>query len=121
MPLPPPKSSPPAIVPRYAASKYDESDEMLFGRVNGYRERGIIEDLGITGYPVFKWWKKGETEPEPFYYVHYRYDAGGGNTDARRPKPHPPMPTNPHARPARAPCSPQRQWTPRPYADAHGE
>jgi len=23
----------------YAASKYDESDEMLFGRVNGYRER----------------------------------------------------------------------------------
>eukprot|EP00619_Florenciella_sp_RCC1007_P001716 CAMPEP_0205912694 /NCGR_PEP_ID=MMETSP1325-20131115/6024_1 /ASSEMBLY_ACC=CAM_ASM_000708 /TAXON_ID=236786 /ORGANISM="Florenciella sp., Strain RCC1007" /LENGTH=143 /DNA_ID=CAMNT_0053279445 /DNA_START=126 /DNA_END=557 /DNA_ORIENTATION=- len=55
----------------YAASKYDEGDEMLFGRVNGYRERDIVDELGVTGYPVFKWWKKGESEPEPFYYVHY--------------------------------------------------
>ena len=67
------------------------SDNMLFGRVNGYRERDIIDDLGITGYslftfpeshvhdlscltryrlphilfryPVFKWFEQGNTEP----------------------------------------------------------
>ena len=33
--------------------------------------RDIVEELGVAGYPVFKWWKKGATEAEPFYYVHY--------------------------------------------------
>jgi hypothetical protein len=46
---------------QYAASKYDESDNVLFGRVNGYKERKIVHDLGITSFPVFKWYKKGNS------------------------------------------------------------
>jgi hypothetical protein len=47
------------------------SDEILFGRLNGKEEPTIAAELGVTAYPVFKWYSKGSSEAEPFYYVHY--------------------------------------------------
>ena len=47
----------------YAASKYDESDDMLFARVDGKAEPSIVKALNITAYPVFKWYNKGSAQP----------------------------------------------------------
>lgn len=47
----------------YAASKYDESDDVLFARVDGRAEPKIAEALGVTAYPVFKFYNKGSADP----------------------------------------------------------
>jgi thioredoxin-like negative regulator of GroEL len=47
----------------FAASKYGESDEILFARVNGRAEPKIAEALGVQAYPVFKFYNKGSSDP----------------------------------------------------------
>lgn len=51
----------------YAASKYDESDEILFARVDGRAEPKVAEALGVTAYPVFKFYNKGSSDPVRLY------------------------------------------------------
>jgi len=51
----------------YAASKYDESDEILFARVDGRAEPKIAEALGVTAFPIFKFYNKGSSDPVRLY------------------------------------------------------
>ena len=54
-----------------AAADYSEKDGVLFGQVNGYKEKAISERFGVKGHPTFKWFARGSTEASPFYFVHY--------------------------------------------------
>ena len=48
-----------------------KADEVALARVDTESNPDIADRFEIDGHPIFKWFAKGTTEDDKFYYVHY--------------------------------------------------
>ena len=66
------------IEPEYqeAAAILTESDDVVLAWLDTEDYPDIPARYDVTGAPVFKWFAKGTTEAEKFYYVHYNGRMG---------------------------------------------
>lgn len=54
-----------------AASTLEFEEDIVFVRVDTAESPELKKRFEIEGHPVFKWFPKGSTEGEAFYFVHY--------------------------------------------------
>lgn len=54
-----------------AAHALEFEEDVILARVDTKESPGLKKTYRIDGHPVFKWFPKGSTEDDKFYYVHY--------------------------------------------------
>ena len=66
------------IEPEYqeASAILEESDDVILAWVDTKDFPAIPRRYGVQGAPVFKWFAKGTTEADKFYFVHYNGRMG---------------------------------------------